>query len=76
MRAFYAIVLLLFLGAMVAFAVQNMEEITVKFLRGSLEIRLAVLFGGVYVLGMLSGWTVVGLIKKSLKRVAERPHEH
>ena len=76
MRAFYAIVLLLFLAAIVVFAVQNMEEITVKFMGGSWEIRLAVLFGGVYLLGMLSGWTVVGLVKKSLKRVTERPHEH
>ncbi|MSR52024.1 MAG: LapA family protein [Gemmataceae bacterium] len=76
MRAFYAIVLLFLVAAITTFAIQNKDSITIKFLGGSWEISLALLVAALYFLGMLSGWTVVGLIKKSLKCVAERPHEH
>jgi lipopolysaccharide assembly protein A len=74
MRVIYAIVLLLFVAAIVVFAVQNLEPITIKFLGNSWELALALLIAAAYLLGMLSGWTVVGIVKKSLKRVTER-HE-
>jgi hypothetical protein len=33
---------------------------------------MAVLIGVVYFLGMVSGWTVVGFLKRTLQRVTER----
>jgi len=71
MRVIYAVVLLVFVAAIVVFAVQNIEPITIKFLGKSWEIALALLIAAAYLLGMLSGWTVVGIVKKSLKRVTE-----
>lgn len=76
MRGFYAVVLLLLVAAIATFAIQNKDAITIKFLNGNWDLSLALLVAAVYLLGMLSGWTVVGLIKKSLKRVTERPQEH
>jgi uncharacterized integral membrane protein len=72
MRVIYAGLLLVFVAAIITFAVQNIEPITIKFLGNSWEIALALLVAAVYLLGMLSGWTVVGIVKKSLKRVTER----
>ena len=74
MRVIYTVLLLVFVAAIITFAVQNIEPITIKFLGNSWEIALALLIAAAYVLGMLSGWTVVGIVKKSLKRVTER-HE-
>jgi len=71
MRAFYAIVLLVFLAAIAVFAVQNMDTVTIKYLDRSSQVPLAALVGAVYALGMVSGWTVVGMVKKSLQRVTE-----
>lgn len=71
MRAFYAIVLLLFLAAIGIFAFQNMDTVTIKYLDRSSEVPLSALVGAVYALGMVSGWTVVGMVKKSLQRVTE-----
>jgi uncharacterized membrane protein YciS (DUF1049 family) len=72
MRTFYAVLLLIFVAAIVIFALQNMEEITIKYLDRSSNFPLAAVVGAVYVLGMFTGWTVVGLIKRSLQRATER----
>lgn len=71
MRAFYAIVLLLFVGAVAVFAFQNKGAIAIKYLDRSADVPLSGLIGAVYALGMVSGWTVVGMLKKSLQRVTE-----
>ena len=36
-----------------------------------LEAKVAVILGAAYVLGMFSGWTVVGLLRRSLNRSSE-----
>ncbi len=71
MRLFYFILLLLFAGALAAFAVQNRDAIEIKFLEWKDTYPLPALLGAAYVLGMFSGWTVVGMIRRSLKRVTE-----
>ncbi len=35
------------------------------------DVPLPVLVGGVYLLGMVSGWWMVGLLKRSWQRVTE-----
>jgi len=72
MRIVYLLILVLVLAAVVLFAVQNDERVTLKYLDRSVSISLSVLIAVVYLLGMLSGWTVVGFLKRSLQRVTER----
>jgi uncharacterized integral membrane protein len=73
MRAICFILLLLLLAAIGVFAYQNRDAVTIHYLRESISIPLALLIGGVYVAGMLTGWTVVGVLRRSIERVAESP---
>lgn len=75
MRFIQAIILLIFLGAVGLFAVQNTEAITVTFWTWKITGPIALLAIAVYLLGMLSGWTVVSFFRRSLQRVSERPTE-
>jgi putative membrane protein len=72
MRFLYFLILVAFLAAVGLFAWQNHEEVTLHYLDRTLAAPLSLLVGAVYVLGMLSGWTVVGMFKRSLQRVTER----
>jgi uncharacterized integral membrane protein len=72
-RFFCFLFLLAFAGAVGVFAWQNREDVTLHFLNWTVATSLAVVAGGAYALGMLSGWSVVGMIRKSIHRVAERP---
>jgi putative membrane protein len=73
MRFLQAVLLLTFLGAVLVFAVQNMQAVTLQFLHWRLDAPIALLVGVIYLLGMLSGWTVVAFVGRSLRIVAERP---
>ena len=73
MRVLCLLILLLILAAIGIFAVQNQESITLHYLHESVSCPLALLIGIVYLLGMMSGWTVVALVQRSLRRVTERP---
>jgi uncharacterized integral membrane protein len=72
MRLFYFVLLVLFVGALAWFAVQNREDVAIKFLNWGGSYPLPLLLGAAYVLGMFSGWTVVGMLRRSLSRVTER----
>lgn len=71
MKVIYGVFLVLFLAAVAVFAFQNNRPENVTFFNWSWELSFPLLVGGVYVLGMLTGWTVVGLLKKSWRRVTE-----
>jgi lipopolysaccharide assembly protein A len=72
MRLIQAIILLAFLGVVGTFAVQNTQVITVKFLNLAVTGPVALLIIAVYFVGMLTGWTVVAFVTRSLRRVARR----
>ena len=72
MRFIQAVIFLVLLGVIIIFAVQNSQIVTVQFLNWSVNSPIALLSVGVYLLGMLSGWTVVGFMGRSVRRVAER----
>jgi putative membrane protein len=72
MKVVFFLVLAAFTGAVTIFAVQNGEEIAVRFLNQSVTLPVSLLVGGAYVLGMLSGWTVVGLVRRSFLRISEK----
>ncbi len=65
MRFLQAIILLIFLGMLGLFAVQNTEDITVTFWTWKITGPVALLTIAAYVLGMLSGWTVVSFFTRS-----------
>lgn len=72
MRLIYLILLLLFVGAVCVFAFQNKDDVTIRYLDRSESYPLAAVVGVVYGLGMFTGWTVVGLVKRSFQRATER----
>jgi uncharacterized integral membrane protein len=71
MRFFYLLVLLALIAAIAIFAYQNAEGVDVQFLKWGMTTSLAAVVGAAYLLGMLSGWTVVGLFRRSLYRATE-----
>ena len=71
MRFVYLFVLLVLLGAIGVFALQNRETIVLMYLDRSVSCPVALLICGIYLLGMVSGWTVVGFVRHSLRGVSE-----
>jgi putative membrane protein len=71
MRFVQAVILLAFLGVVGIFAVQNTNVITVRFLNWAMTAPLALVTVSVYLLGMLTGWTVVAFVTRSIRRVTE-----
>jgi uncharacterized integral membrane protein len=72
MRSIQAVLFLAFLGAVGLFAAQNTSTITVRFWSWELTGPIALMIVAVYLLGMLSGWTVVAFVRRSLRRVEEQ----
>ena len=63
--------LLAFLAAMAAFALQNNALVSVRFLGWGISAPMSLLSVGIYLLGMISGGAVVGFIRRSLRQVPE-----
>ena len=70
-RIFYLLILLALIAAIGIFAFQNAGAVQVQFLKWGMSTSLAAVVGAAYLLGMLSGWTVVGLFRRSLYRATE-----
>ena len=64
----FLVVLLAVLGLL---AYENNRETTLNAWTWHLDVPLPLLIGGVYVLGMVSGWWMVGTVKRSWQRVTE-----
>ena len=71
MRVLCLLFLVAFVAAVGAFAFFNRQEVVVRFLDWSMTSNVAVVAAAAYGLGMLSGWTVVGMLRRSLDRVVE-----
>jgi lipopolysaccharide assembly protein A len=65
MRWVYLAVIILFALAVIIFAAQNLETVTVTFLSFNAGIRLAVLVAIAYVLGAATGGSLFGLLRRS-----------
>ena len=72
MRTLYLILLVLFATVVSVFAFQNRDPVVIKYLDRSASLPMPLLIGGVYVLGMFTGWSVVGFLRKSFQRATER----
>lgn len=75
MRVLQVTLLVIFLGVILIFVVQNTEAVSVLFLNWRLTLPRSLLILLAYVLGMLSGWTVLSFLRRSIRRVSERPSE-
>jgi uncharacterized integral membrane protein len=62
-----------FVGAVVLFAIQNQDTLTLKLFEWKVTATVAAVIGAAFGLGMLSGWSVVGLLRRSLHRISEEP---
>lgn len=69
MRTISGILLLAFLGIILAFALQNRAPVDIRVLDYKWTYPLAFVVVGAYVLGMLSGWSVLGFFRRSLRDV-------
>src|SRR3954447_26312940 len=70
-RFLYFLFLLAFAGAVGAFAYFNQEQVSLKYFQWSGTYSLAAVAGAAYLLGMFSGWSVVGMLRRSFSRVTE-----
>ena len=72
MRWVYLVLLLITVVVIVVFIAQNHEAQTVTFFNRSLTAPLSLYFVAVYFLGMWSGGTVVGFVKRAYQHATER----
>jgi lipopolysaccharide assembly protein A len=75
LRYLLGLILLVFLGAVGLFAIQNTQPVTVKFWKSSITAPFAFLAVGAYFFGMISGWNVIAFVRSSINRVRSRPVE-
>lgn len=71
MRTLCFLFLAAFFFAVGFFAYQNDRAVAVTLLGETREVSFPVLIGSVYLLGLVSGWTVLGMVRRSIRRVAE-----
>jgi uncharacterized integral membrane protein len=75
MRWVYLILLVFIVAVIVVFVAQNRENETVMFFNQSFTAPLSLFFVAVYFLGMWSGGTVVGLVKRVYHRATEHAEQ-
>lgn len=68
MSKIYFIITVLTFAAITLFAFQNGESISVSFLTRSAQIPKFAVIAGSYLLGMVTGWGLIGFIKHAIKR--------
>jgi len=73
MRLIYFIFLLAFVGAVAVLAYENQNTVNLTIFNKSIDTNVPVLVGLTYLAGMLSGWTIVGILRRSIHHVLERP---
>ena len=73
MRLFYLLFLVVFAAAVGLLAYENRQDVALTVLDKSYQVPIAGLVGLSYVAGMLSGWTVVGILRRTFNRVTREP---
>jgi len=72
MRYVYMALIALFVGVIVLFKVQNLEAVTVSLFSASVTLPVSVLVLLIYVLGMLTGSSLLALLQTSVRGAARR----
>ncbi|MCX8105718.1 MAG: hypothetical protein N3D80_07615 [Ignavibacterium album] len=68
MRYVYLTLIVIITIAVLLFKFQNLESVTVSFLSMSITLPTSILVFVVYILGMLTGGSVVGFIRTLIKK--------
>jgi len=69
MRLVYLIIIVLFAVAAIVFVVQNQEPLTISFLEFSVSAPVAVLSAIMYFLGAVTGGSLFGLLRHSVRKL-------
>jgi len=72
MRWVYLVLLVVIVTMIVFFFAQNRENETLKFFNQSITAPLYLFFVAVYLLGMWTGGTVVGFVKRAYQQATEK----
>jgi uncharacterized integral membrane protein len=67
MRWLYLTLIVLFVLAMIIFAVQNLEQVTMSFLGFRLRAPLALVSAIVYLVGAVTGGSLYALLRRSVR---------
>ena len=65
MRWIYLAVIVLFVAATMAFALQNLEAVNMSFLGFNVRAPLALLIAAVYLVGAATGGSLLALLRRS-----------
>ena len=71
MRFLCLLFLIAVAAAVTIFVVQNKGELTLTFFDQSLTAPVSAVVGVAYGLGMLTGWSVVGLLRRSFETATD-----
>jgi len=71
MRLLSFLFLMAFAAVVAAFCYYNQSDVTVRFADREVSASLAAVVGVAYLLGMLSGWTVIRMVRRSANNLAE-----
>jgi uncharacterized integral membrane protein len=66
MRWFHLCVIILFAAAVIVFAAQNFQAVTLSFLGLSARTPLAFLVVVIYLLGAVTGGSLIALVRRSI----------
>ena len=72
MRWFQLAVIILFAAMTVTFAAQNFQMVTVSFLRISAQMPLALLVVIIYLLGAVTGGSLLALLRRAVEGSKQR----
>lgn len=72
-RYLYIALIVILAGIVVLFKIQNLESVTVSLFSMSISLPVSVLVLLIYVLGMLTGGFVLGLLRSLAHGATRRP---
>lgn len=72
MRGVYLAVICMFAAAVIVFAAQNLQTVTMSFLGFSARVPLALLAAGIYLLGAATGGSLLALLRQSIEGAKKR----
>jgi len=67
MRWVHVTIVVLFVAAMLVLIIQNREAVTMAFLGFSIRAPLALVAAGIYVLGAITGGSLLALLRRSIE---------